>query len=320
MPSEHKNPKNQMSGKTVNSKKQKSPPQKKNFSKPNKSSRLTSNTINISEILAPLAEKHSILSVKSKEEEFEFLNKETKSPSRPTDQNGAMELQANEHSSGKPGDPAFRMALGMLKGVLFKRDEPYRTYLPLQGLFSTNGSGVVNLTISNLSLASTAEWATITALFDEFYVHTIVFKFVPVNVAGGGMGQCGSAGVVGPQTAIADTSYTNCGLLCCCLFNAGAQYTSASAMAANATIAIKHTGKGFTYKWRNNVRFEKHGLAIPTISGGGWSGWMNVGGVAQYGGNIQFRTLNDQVVGSGSAIVNMGQYIARYEVSFRCRS
>jgi len=255
----------------------------------------------ISDVLEPLRAKHSILHAKSNVDGFELLGSESKSDS-------------------KEQERAFVNSLGMLKGILFKRDQPYRTLLPLQGLFATNGSGVVSLLISNTSLASTAEWTSITALFDEFYVHGIKFRYVPVNDAGAGLGQCGSAGVVGPMTAIADTSYSNCGLLCCSLFNAAPTYNTASAMAANSTLGLRHTGKAFKYKWLNNVRFDRHGICLPTLSGGGWQGWMDVGGVASYGGNIQFRTLNDQVVGSGSAIVNMGQYLVQFDVSFRARS
>jgi len=322
MTTEHKNPKNQMTRKSGNSKTQKSPAKKSFNSKKAQSSRPLSNTINISEILAPLAAKHSILSAKSKEDEFEFLARETKSPSRPMDLNGATELKGTEHSTARLGDPAFSMALGMLKGILFKRDQPYRTRLPIQGAFATNGSGVLNVTTSNQSIGGVSEWSNISALFDEFFIHSITWRFQPINNLGGGVGYSAGATVTGGIALTADTQINNAGMLVCSLFNGAPTYSTASAMAANATIAIKNSSRPWKYVWRNSQRFDPRGDNVGMIAPTniGYQGWLNTANPTYAGGAIQFRMLNDAVVGTGSAAVTLGLYIAYWDVSFRSRS
>jgi len=318
MTSEHKNPKNQKAEKPQNSKQRKSPAkQKGNFKYRSKSSLRTSSTINFSEILAPLAAKHSILSAKFKEDAFELIGTETKSPLRPMALGGATELKPIVSSSEKPGDQVFQQALGMLKGVLFKRDQPYRTLLPLQGGFITSASGTVNITQSVASISSASEWSAIDALFDEMFVHSMTFRFFPINNLGGGVGGSNSAGVTGGITAIASTNIVNAPIQMVNLFNGASTYSTAAAMAANATLAIHSSSRQFKYRWLNNVKFEKHGV---NANATGWQGWTPITNASSLGGQIQFRSMQDSVIGTGSALVTMGSYICQYDVSFRARS
>jgi len=318
MTTEHKNPKNQKAEKPQNSKQRKSPAKRKpKFKYQSKSSLRTSSITNFSEILAPLAAKHSILSAKSKEDAFELVGTEIKSPSRPMAQGGATELKATVSSSEKPGDQVFQQALGMLKGVLFKRDQPYRTLLPLQGGFITSSGGSVNITQSVASISSTSEWSSIDALFDEMFVHTMTFRFFPINNLGGGVGGSVSAGVTGGITTVADTIIVNAPIQMVNLFNGAATYSTAAAMAANATLAIHSSSRQFKYTWRNNVRFDPRGV---NASATGWQGWTPIADASSLGGQIQFRAMQDSTIGSGSAFVTMGSYLCQYDVSFRARS
>jgi hypothetical protein len=233
------------------------------------------------------------------------------------DLNPPCELPSKTH---KQEDSTFVAALQLLKGVLFKRDQPYRTRLPLQGNFPTNGSGVLNVTTANASLAGVSEWASISALFDEFFIHSFTVRFIPYNNLGGGVGYSAGALTTGGITATADTQINNCAMLVCCLFNNAPTYTTASAMAANATAAIKYSSKSWTYSWRNSVRFDRRGENVTMGSTIGYQGWTNTSSPSSYGGAIQYRFLNDAVVGSGSAVVNLGSYITYWDVSFRARS
>jgi len=214
-----------------------------------------------------------------------------------------------------------RDTLAMLKGVLFKRDQPYRIKLPLQGSFTTSGVGAVNLVQSVSNIVSTSEWSTFGLLFDEFYVHALHFRYWPLNDLGGGVGEA-SAGVTGGITAVTSTNIVNAPICMVSLFHGQANYSTCSALNANSTLAVHHTAKPFSYTWRNSDRFDPHGLATSTQSGTNiqWQGWSEVSSAAFYGGQIQFRLLNDLAVGTGSSAVTMGGFISQYDVSFRSRS
>lgn len=227
-------------------------------------------------------------------------------------------IALKEHEDEKKLDfDSFAPALKLLKGILFKMDMPYRARLPFQGNVNTNSSGVLNVTLSNTNIGSTAEWASISALFDEFFIHSLTFNYVPVNDLGGGVGVSATSSGTGGVTATACTQSNNSGLLACCLFNGVPAYTTASALAANATTALKKTAHSWKYVWRNNMRFDPRGDCLPLAS---WQGWTVVGNTGNYGGQIQLRTLGDIALGSGSAALTLGQYLAYFDVSFRARA
>jgi hypothetical protein len=210
-----------------------------------------------------------------------------------------------------------RDTLALMKGILFKRDQPYRTTLPFQGRFSTSSGGLINNVYSMNGIGSTSEWTAIDSLFDEFFIHSAEFTYKPCNVLGDGVGFSASASVTGGITTVADTNFVNLGLLMVSTFNGAPAYTSASALAANATLAVHSTGRSFKYTWRNNQRFDRRGDAATLAN---WQGWALIANASNYGGQIYFRAINDDIVGTGSAIVTLGHYLVRYDVSFRTRS
>ncbi len=79
------------------------------------------------------------------------------------------------------------------------------------------------------------------------------------------------------------------------------------------------TDTPFKYTWRNNVRFDPHGLQL-TLASGGWQGWIETSGTADLGGAIQFRSVNDQVYGGGSTAYVFGLTEVTFDVSFRVRA
>ena len=76
-------------------------------------------------------------------------------------------------------------ALKTLVRGIFKPDRPYRDKLSSGGVFNTTGSGTFNSTwtISNISTA--LNWTQLTAMFDEFFIHSMTFHFSPYNGSGG---------------------------------------------------------------------------------------------------------------------------------------
>lgn len=214
----------------------------------------------------------------------------------------------------------FTSTLALLKGIIFKRDQPYRTRLPLQGTLQTSAAGLLNLVLSNASISSASEWSSIDALFDEFFVHSFTIHFLPQNILGGGVGSSNTAGEVGGITTTANTQVNNVGMLVCCLFNGAANYGSASAMAANSTVAIKHSSSRWKYAWRNNVRYDPRGVNIGSAAVAGYSGWQLISNVTSVGGAIAFRAINDTLIGKLTDVVNIGNYIAFWDITFRARS
>jgi hypothetical protein len=261
--------------------------------------------MNFSAVMEPLRAKHSILLAKSSVDGFELLASETKSD--------AKELESCK-SDSKEHEQRFLEPLKMLKGIMFKRDQPYRTLLPLTGQLATSSSGVVNLVQSASSVASVAEWSSIDALFDEFFIHAYHIYFQPYNHIGAGIG----TGTVASQPSLAVTNFAaNSGLIMCNLYNGAAQYSTAAAMAANATHVMKFSGDSWKYSWRNSQRFDPRGDLVSTSN---WQGWTLVSAPSNYAGQVQIRAANDTVLGGGASILALGTYRTLFDVSFRVRS
>jgi hypothetical protein len=252
--------------------------------------------MNFSAVLEPLRAKHSMLPVKSSVDGFELLKSESKSD---------LKEQAQH----------FINSLGMLKGVLFKRDQPYRTRLPLTGVTATSSSGILNATISSSTITTVAEWSSIDALFDEFFIHSITYHHRPQNDNGAGIGVTSTG--LAPTVSTTTTFVANCSLAAVSIFNGAAAYSANSAQMANATVVMHPSGEVWKYRWLNNQRFDPRG---DCVDASGWQGWTLIGNASNYGGQIQVRALNDTVFGTGSASVTLGNFVAFWDVSFRARS
>jgi hypothetical protein len=251
--------------------------------------------INISAILAPHRAKHITLPERSG---YELV--ETK-------------------ADPKEQEERFLEALTLLKGILFKRDQPYRTLLPFSGSFSTNSSGVLNTTTSLSTVVSTQEWSSVTALFDEVFVHAMHVRFFPVNDLGAGVGYGNGANITGNLNPVANTELVNGPICMCSLFAGSPTYSSASALVQNSTLAVHTSGKPWKYVWRNNTRFDPRGPDL-SLASAGWSGWIQVASAANLVGQIQYRALTDPTFGPGSGINTLGYFLTQYDCSFRSRS
>jgi len=216
----------------------------------------------------------------------------------------------------------YNPAAGLLRSIL-PRDRPFRTTLGYFVNLVTSAAGVVNITFPVAGISSSTEWSSIDTLFDEFFVHSQVLKFTTRNNNGGGFG-IPVAGAVVPNflaTTISSNAYVgNAGLIMAALYTAALNYSTASAMIANPTHSIKHSGRDWTFPWRNNVRFDPRGPALSSGTAEAWQGWTAISGVSAYGGNIQIRTANDVVIGDGVHAVTMGDVAVMFDVSFRARS
>jgi hypothetical protein len=249
--------------------------------------------------------------------------------SSPTDIAGTLARLQEKHTiahkelkEGKELDfDDFAPALQLLKGILFKADRPYRSRLSLLGTLETTALGVLNATFASTLLSSVTQWSSIDALFDQFFLHSIIFRYMPRNVMGGGWGSGNAANAVTTSpTGGSNASIENAALQIVALFGTAGGYTSASAMVNNPNLKLTHSSKSWTYVWRNNVRFDPHGIALGSAITTGWQGWSDIGAVADLGGLTQVRTINDLTLGTGSAILMLGDLFISFDVSFRARA
>jgi len=212
----------------------------------------------------------------------------------------------------------FAPAMKLLKGILFKADQPYRTKIALFGSLNTNSSGLLNVLYDMSSFTSVTEWSSIAVLFDQVFPHSMVIRFAPRNIASGatGSGSGVAALAAGATSALANT---NLGLVAIAGFGTNAAYGSALNMLNNPNRRLAHSAKPWSYTWRNNVKFEPHGLALVTTTGG-WQGWTDVSNAANIGGFVQVRGFNDATFGSGSGVVTLADVVLTFDISLRVRA
>ncbi len=215
----------------------------------------------------------------------------------------------------------------LLKGALrslFKADQAYRTRLGLFTGFVTNTAGLFNTILNVSSIGSASEWGSIDALFDEFFVHSVTVKFMPRNVAGGGVGYSTSAAVAVPPFALngttANSNLANVGIIGVSLFHGAASYGSAAGMLSNPTKKIGHSAYPWTYVWRNNERFSPRAPGSAQVSGLSSQGWTLITNYSFYGGSMQFRAFGDASLGDTVHAFTLGDITEIWDVSFRARA
>jgi hypothetical protein len=206
---------------------------------------------------------------------------------------------------------------------LYKRDMPYRARMTNVGLQATSSSGLLptNVSVWQVSTISSAgDWTVFSSLFDEFFVHSFTYRFFPFNLGGYGLEQTTQPSMTTVAATAALAYSMSCGLVVVGGFGATSGYSTSSAMCDNPNRKLVHSGNKWSYTWRNNVKFEPRGLSLGPLTNLGWQGWCLLADVANYGGFIQLRTLNEQVIGSGTHAVNMGTFELEWDVSFRVRA
>lgn len=217
-----------------------------------------------------------------------------------------------EHNAVVVNNPEL---MGLLKGSIFKADQPYRTKLHYHSSTNTSAAGVVNTLISVNTVSSCSEWSAIDVLFDEFFVHSMTLRWFALNDLGKGIGQSATPSAIN-SGGISNTTITNAQLVMCSLFNGAPVYSASGALANSATKAYHNSGSQFKYVWRNNVRFDKHGIAIVFTNA---QGWITINNATNMGGQVQIRTVNDVTLGNLSAVVQMATIDLEFDVSFRAR-
>jgi len=228
-----------------------------------------------------------------------------------------------EEKESKKSGEGWELALPLLKNMartMFNADRPYRCKLGWYTTFDTSAAGAVNNPYSTTLLSSVSEWTSISALFDECFVHDMILHFQPFNSGGGG--ETPATGTTGGTftTSSVSNGKTCGGLVSVCLYNGASSYSSAVNMLANPTRRFHQSNQPFKIAWRNNVRFDPRGPAMSSGTTEAWQGWTLLTNIGNYGGSVHIRAANDEVFGDGAHAFRFGNFAILFDVSFRARA
>jgi hypothetical protein len=244
-------------------------------------------------MLLAMAKKPQVL------EDYDFLDKKTTS----------VPLQIDELVSGPK---AMARSTGMTwQGNLFASCILYTN--SSTGKYGLYFSGGQTWNINNVGNA--AEFASLDAVFDEFFVHYMNVHFRPINAVAG---------------ALLNTTATNLQTFPVTIFglqhNAG-NYADTSSAHAAAMSALQHewvsTGEPFSFTWKNVEKFGwKEPLGDQSTSTSTQTWCQNVLS-SKYGGFIAAYspfitgTVSSTVLGTS---VPLGVCVMKYKVSMRARA
>jgi hypothetical protein len=175
------------------------------------------------------------------------------------------------------------------------------------------GSGVP-MYLSNIG--NTTEWASVAALFDEYFLKSVECVFVPINQFNGLIINGGDASKLSTTIAV----------ICANQHASTAISDSATAM-LSAAIQSQHrvvnTARPFKFFWHNAEKFSWTGPVTDQSTANSSQGWLNVANYAKQGGFLQM--FGPSITGTASATVlaassNVGFIIYRFKTAFRVRA
>ena len=169
---------------------------------------------------------------------------------------------------------------------------------------SSSGAGIANSTISNSVLTSQADFVSLSAVFNEFFVKGFSVHWMPASR------------YQYPLSGSSTLSVANLPLASADLQHGQSAYSSMSAMADNFRLGYHSTGDPFSRTWINTEDESKEStvtsLTAPTQS------WCTVNNVANYQGTLQFLTQSAPPALPFSQV--LGTFMCHWHVIFRCRA
>lgn len=203
----------------------------------------------------------------------------------------------------------LKTEVSMLRGVLRSQfsGKEYAFMMASSPTVSSSGAGLINSIIAVNSIASISEFASFAAIFDEFFVHSMVCRWIPLSRY---QYQVGSA----PTTNTISTLVTSTSL-----FHGASAYINVGGALTNPTTRFNGSTDPWTHKWMNNED-PKSGVTVSSTSGSGTvsQGWCLTAptNAGSYAGQVQYLS------GSGTFEFStvIAQVATRYNVYFRCRA
>jgi len=208
-------------------------------------------------------------------------------------------------------------ARGLVRGI-FSADRPFRTKVNLHGVVNTSAGGGCATTFSVSNVSTATEVSTLGLLFDQVFVHSMMFSAFPPNTAALGKPTAGASTTQIVQTTGAGLVTNDVWMVVAAYFGTNGAPATATAVSTNPNHRYVSQVTPWKYLWRNNVRYDPRGESL-TLASAGWQGWLDFGALADIGGLIHMRAINDTAIGDGSHAVTMFQYVATWDLSWRCR-
>jgi hypothetical protein len=205
--------------------------------------------------------------------------------------------------------PLGPSTLKLVRSSLLRGGTHYRTRIGLVGSMTTSGTGAINSTITNASLAGVAEFVSFSAVFDEFFIHGFTAEYKPFNQF-----------QTNPSSSLPSALYASGMILGAPLYHGAASYASATAMASNIHVRCLSTASPFDITWKNNESSKStvvtsSSTSAPTAT----QSWCltSASSAALYQGLYQFRT---NTVLANVISTTVGDFLIRWDVSFRARA
>jgi len=182
-------------------------------------------------------------------------------------------------------------------------DKHYAFRLSIALNMSSSGAGIVNSTISNSVLTSQADFVSLSAVFNEFFVKSFEVSWMP------------NSRYQYPLGGTSTLSVANLPIGKASLQHGQAAYSSLSAMSDNFAVGYHSTGDPFKEYWINTESVNDPtvaSLTAPTQS------WCTVNNVSNYQGTFQFLSQSAPPALPFSQV--LGTFMCHWYVLFRVRA
>jgi hypothetical protein len=223
---------------------------------------------------------------------------------KPVERKGFMST-----SLGAPDTVSFSLFRETTRSIMRGMKTPFSTTMGTALAFNTLSTGLINANVANTSIAGLSEFPSFAAIFDEFFVTHIKVKYEPRSMF-----------QYQPSTT-PGTNTTSTGLVCTALHHGVSAYSSAATAMENATSRVFHTATPWIYTWINVESPRSTVVVAPeTSSATSTQSWCLTASTAAglYTGLVQF--LNSSAIGTGSAMVTVGDVFVTYSLMFRLRA
>lgn len=171
----------------------------------------------------------------------------------------------------------------------------------------TSGAGAINVTVQNTGVTASTEWTSISTVFDEFFIHSMSLKYIPINQ------------FLSP-TGVTFTAPMTGSLFCVNNYHAAPVYTTASSLVNNITHKMVGSGTPWTYTWTNNEKASGGVVTNPSTSVPlATQSWCltPTSNASLYLGHVQIMTANPL---SGALTVPIGEITIVWDITFRARA
>jgi len=179
----------------------------------------------------------------------------------------------------------------------------YRFRLSTAVNMSSSAAGAINSVITVNQLQFVADFISLSAVFQEFFVTSMSVHWQPVSLYNY------------PLSGAIGTNVSSLPFGCASLQHNQSTYSSLSGMADNYRLAFVNSGKEFQYSWVND---ELSKSTVVAASTGVVQSWCESSNVANYQGQMQFISQSAPPGLPTSQV--LGAFLVEFDVLMRVRT